>query len=222
MPAVMSAPSSRSAPPVNCRATFDHLALAANAEASTLVARIQRGDRAADAEMVERYEKHVRNALMRLISNPADREDLVQDVWLVALIRIRRGELREPGLLVAFLIGTARALAANERRRYTRRATVTDSPAVEEYPDESDGPAEAVERAQSRQLAVKAISSLRTKHYREVLLSSVAGHDKSQTCADLGIDAIQYSRILYKAKDRLRAVIAQSTEPPWSPRRDSR
>ena len=222
MPAVMPEASPRIASPIIAeQAVFDHSALAANADPSTIGARIRGGDRTADAEMVERYEKHVRNALRRLVPNPADRQDLAQDVWLVALIRIRRGELREPKLLLAFLIGIARALAANERRRCIRRATVPDSSAVEEYPDESGGPADAVERAQCRQLAVKAINSLHRKHYREVLLRSVTDQDKSQTCADLGIDAIQYSRILYKAKDRLREVITQSTKPPWPPRRES-
>jgi RNA polymerase sigma-70 factor (ECF subfamily) len=186
-----------------------------------MVARIQCGDRSAAAEMVERYEQKVRQALVRLIPNSADRDDLVQDVWIVALTRIQRGELREPQLLFAFLVGTARALAVNERRRSMRRATVPDSPAVEAYPDDSVEPMEAVERAQCRQLALNAINSLRTRQYREVLLRSVANHDKSQTCADLGIDALQYSRILYKAKDRLKAVIRQGSRPPWPPRRDS-
>lgn len=222
MTTVMPARSPRILPPIRCRTKLDRLPPAAKGDPSTIVARIQRGDRTADAEMVELYSKRVCNALVRLISNPADREDLLQDVWLVALMRIRRGELRQPALLLAFLLGIARALAANERRRHNRRATDPDSSAVEQYPDESDGPAETAERAQCRQVALKAINALRTKHYREVLLSSVAEHDKTQTCAALGIDAVQYSRILYKAKDRLRAAITQSTGPPWPPRRHSR
>jgi RNA polymerase sigma factor (sigma-70 family) len=165
--------------------------------------------------MVERYEKGVRHALMRLIPNPVDRDDLVQDVWIVALTRIRRGELREPDQLFAFLIGTARGLAVNERRRCIRRATVPDSPAIEEYADDSREPAAEVERAQCKQLAVRAISSLRVRQYREVLLRSVADHDVSRTCADLGIDRIQYSRLLYKAKDKLKQVIRQSSGQPW-------
>jgi RNA polymerase sigma factor (sigma-70 family) len=157
---------------------------------------------------------------MRLIPNPADRDDLVQDVWIVAMTRIRRGELRAPELLLAFLVGTARALAVNERRRCIRRATVPNSSAVEEYPDDSGEPSEAAEHAQRRQLAVRAISSLRTKAYREVLLRSVANCDKSTTCADLDINAVQYSRLYYKAKDRLREVIRESIKPPYPPRRD--
>jgi|KBSSwiStaDraftv2_1062776.scaffolds.fasta_scaffold326631_2 RNA polymerase sigma factor (sigma-70 family) len=220
MSAVMSAPAPRSDAPINLEAAFEHAAQTEDSDPSTIVARIACGDRGAAAEMVERYEKSVRRALLRLIPNPADRDDLVQDVWIVAMTRIRRGELREPELLRAFLVGTARALAVNERRRSIRRATVPDSPAVEEYPDDSGGPAEAVERAQCRQLTVRAISSLRTKRYREVLLRSVANYDKSTTCADLGINAIQYSRLFYKAKDRLREVIRESTTPPYPPRRD--
>ena len=222
MSAVMSAPALCSDAPINPAAAFEHAARTEDSDPSTIVARIACGERGAAAEMVERYEKSVRHALMRLIPNPADRDDLVQDVWIVAMTRIRRGELREPELLLAFLVGTARALAVNERRRSMRRATAPDSAAVEEYPDDSGGPAEAVERAQCRELAVRAISSLRTKRYREVLLRSVANYDKSTTCADLGITAIQYSRLFYKAKDRLREVMRQGTSPPWSPRRDQR
>jgi RNA polymerase sigma factor (sigma-70 family) len=125
---------------------------APGSDPSGIVARIQCGDMAAAAEMVERYEKNVRRALMRLVPNRADRDDLVQEVWIVALTRIQRRELREPELLVAFLVGTARALAVNQRRRCIRRATDPDSPAVEKYPDDSGEPVEAVEHAQRRQL----------------------------------------------------------------------
>jgi RNA polymerase sigma factor (sigma-70 family) len=222
MTAVMSAPSPRIASRMNGEAAFADPAQAEYPDPSAIVARIQCGDSAAATEMVERYEKNVRSALVRLIPNPADRDDLVQDVWIVALVRIRRGELREPRMLFAFLVGIARALAVNERRRCMRRATAPDSAAVEQYPDDSGEPADAVHRGQCRQLTLNAISSVRTRRYREVLLHALADQDKSQTCAELGIDSIQYSRLFYNAKDRLRAVITQNTRPPWPQHRDSR
>ena len=190
-------------------------ATAAPSTMAAIIARTKRGDKTAAAEIVGRYEKGVRVVISRLIANPADRDDLLQDVWVVALTKIQRGELREPEHLFGFLTGTARGLAANERRRCNRRATDPDVSAIDRYPDDRPDPAEEVERAQCRQLTVWAIHSLRPKHYREVLLRSVANQDKSQVCVELGIDRVQYSKLLFKAKDRLKAVIRETTNPPW-------
>lgn len=191
-------------------------------EPSAIVAGIRRGDKAAATEMVIRYEKGVRHVLMRLIPNPADRDDLTHDVWVVALTRIRRGELRSPDLLFGFLTGTARGLALNERRRNHRRATDPNSDAVEAYPADDGDPAEIVERAQFRQVAVRAIGTLRTPLYREVLLRSVANHDSERTCAELGIGVLQYRGVLCKAKDRLKKVIRETTAPDVPKRRNGR
>jgi RNA polymerase sigma factor (sigma-70 family) len=175
----------------------------------------------AAAEMVRRYERGVRYALLRLIHNPADRDDLVQDVWIVALTRIQRGELREPDRLFAFLIGTANGLAVNERRRFKRRATVHDSAAIDEYPDGGDEPIEVIECEQCRQLARDAIRTMRVQHYRDVLLGALANEDSSTTCAALGMNPNEHRRILFKAKNRLRKVVRETTTPPWPPRRAS-
>jgi RNA polymerase sigma-70 factor, ECF subfamily len=190
-------------------------------EPSTIVAGIRRGDHRAATEMVTRYEKGVRHVLTRLIANPADRDDLTQDVWVVALTRIRRGELRSPDLLFGFLTGTARGLALNERRRNRRRATEADSEAVEAHPAEGDDPAEVAERAEFRQVALRAICTLRTPLYREVLLRSVANHDRDRTCAELGIGVLQYRGVLCKAKGRLKKVIKQATAPDVPQLRDA-
>jgi RNA polymerase sigma-70 factor (ECF subfamily) len=189
---------------------------------AAIVARAQAGDKAAAAAIVERYERSLRVVLARLIANPADRDDLLQDVWVVALTKIRRGELREPDHLFGFLAGTARGLAANERRRCNRRATDPDVSAIDQHPDDSAEPSAAIERAQCRQLTMTAIRSLRPKHYREVLLRSVADQDKSQTCAELGIDTIQYSKLFFRAKGRLKAVINETTTAIWIAHRHSR
>jgi hypothetical protein len=127
MRAVMSAQSPRIASPMNGEAAFEYAAQAENSDPSAIVTRIRCGDTAADAEMVERCEKNVRSALMRLIPNPADRHDLVQEVWLVALVRIRVSRS-----IAAFRGGLRQV--ADPRRPWHRRDSVQPRPSQGEGP----------------------------------------------------------------------------------------
>lgn len=67
--------------------------LAADAE-RCLIARAQRGDEAAFAEIFERYRRRVYSLCLRMTRVPADAEDLTQDVFLLLFRKISsfRGE----------------------------------------------------------------------------------------------------------------------------------
>ncbi len=63
---------------------------------SLLVARIQRNDSAAKAELVERFGRGLNLMLRRLCRDPAQAEDVVQETLSLVIEKIRSGELRQP------------------------------------------------------------------------------------------------------------------------------
>jgi len=67
---------------------------AANDSESELIARAQRGDAAAFAEIFERHKRRVYSLCLRITRVPADAEDLTQDVFLLLFRKIStfRGE----------------------------------------------------------------------------------------------------------------------------------
>src|SRR6185295_6957445 len=76
-----------------------------------LVNRIARCDRAAEAELMERFAPGLMVLLRRRLRSPARRaeaEDLLQETLQIALRALRAGQLRDPLRLVAYLAGIAR------------------------------------------------------------------------------------------------------------------
>ena len=79
--------------------------------ATDLVVRVRQGERSAEAELVERYNRGLRYLLRRKTRDPELAEDLLQETWAVALERLRGPSIEDPGRLAGFLCGVARHLA---------------------------------------------------------------------------------------------------------------
>ena len=121
-----------------------------------LVRAIACGDAAAEQLMAERFFRPVRALL---VSRSHDRElaaDLTQDVLIEAICALRRGQLRDPLKLPAFVSGIARNKLNNHYRSFQK---TEDLELVGERPDLSLGP-ELAEAQQREDRAARAIESL--------------------------------------------------------------
>jgi RNA polymerase sigma-70 factor (ECF subfamily) len=78
-------------------------------------------DRQAEAELCRRLSPRVRLYGLRHLRDEAAAEDLMQQVMLLTLERLRAGALREPQRLVSFVFGICRNLVLEQRRGHARR-----------------------------------------------------------------------------------------------------
>src|SRR4051795_10527346 len=85
-----------------------------------LVERIRAGERAGEAELVERFSHGLLLMLRRLTQNPALADDLHQETLALVIEKIRRAEVREPEKLAGFIRSTARNLFIADRRKEAR------------------------------------------------------------------------------------------------------
>jgi RNA polymerase sigma-70 factor (ECF subfamily) len=88
-----------------------------------LAARVSAGagaDSAAEGEVCRRFAPRIRLYGLRHLRDDGAAADLVQEVLLVVLDRLRAGALREPDRLASFVLGSCR-LAVSERRRGAMR-----------------------------------------------------------------------------------------------------
>lgn len=76
----------------------------------------------AEAELYRRFAPRVRLFGLRHLRDDAAAHDLVQEVLLVVLERLRANEVREPDRIGSFVLGTSRMLAQAQRRTEWRRA----------------------------------------------------------------------------------------------------
>src|SRR5688572_17187778 len=80
---------------------------------------------AEEAELYRRFAPRVRLYGRRHLRNDAASDDLVQDVLLLTIERLRAGEVRQPEDIGSFILGTSRMMAHSERRVTRRRDALT-------------------------------------------------------------------------------------------------
>src|SRR5215813_15605293 len=76
-----------------------------------LVDRIRAGNKDAEDDLVRRYTRGVSFIIRQKIQNPPDVEELIQQTLMIALEKIRRGDLQEPKALSRYICGIAGKLA---------------------------------------------------------------------------------------------------------------
>jgi RNA polymerase sigma-70 factor (ECF subfamily) len=80
----------------------------------------------AEAEIFRRLAPRVRLYGLRHLRDPAAADDLVQEVLVLTLERLRAGSVREPDRLASFVLGTCRLAVRNLRRGQRRREALLD------------------------------------------------------------------------------------------------
>ncbi len=100
---------------------------ARNLSDGRLAARVVAGagaDRDAEREVCRRFAPRIRLYGLRHLREESAAADLVQDVLLAVLERLRAGALREPDRLASFVLGACRLATSERRRGAARRETL--------------------------------------------------------------------------------------------------
>ena len=84
-------------------------------------------DAAAEMEFCRRFAPRIRLYGLRHLRSEAAAADLVQDVLLMTLQKLRANAVREPDRLASFVLGTCRQVVVDGRRSGTRRERILDT-----------------------------------------------------------------------------------------------
>jgi RNA polymerase sigma-70 factor (ECF subfamily) len=90
-----------------------------------------RPDAAAESELCRRFAPRIRLYGLRHLRSEAAAADLMQEVLLMTLQKLRAGAIREPERLASFILGTCRQVVVDGRRSGSRRERILDTFAVE-------------------------------------------------------------------------------------------
>lgn len=179
-------------------------------EPARLVARIQVGDRAAEAELVTRFSHGLLLMLRRLVQNPALADDLHQETLSLVLEKIRRAEVREPEKLAGFIRSTARNLFIADRRKEARYRPMEDGEEGGARPvpgltDRGPAPLDRVLANEEARQVQRLLGELRYDRDRQLLLRFyLSDESKEVLCADLEIEPERFHQVLFRARERLR------------------
>jgi RNA polymerase sigma-70 factor (ECF subfamily) len=166
--------------------------------------RIRVGDSSAEDELVRQYSDRVRVFISMRTRDRELARDLSQEVMMAVLTALRRGQVREPERLGAFVYGTARNIVNNHLR--TGRLDRSE-PLAEDFAAASPDPADEFEASERQGLVRRALGKLNRADRGILLMTLVDGLKPGEIAYQLGLSAevvrARKSRALKKVIDRL-------------------
>jgi RNA polymerase sigma-70 factor (ECF subfamily) len=179
-----------------------------------LVNAARAGDVQAFGELVRRYDRHVFRVVRHLTENPQDAEDVVQEAFVKAFCNIKTFEGR-----AAFSTWLIR-IAVNEalgRIRHQKKfplspleLTASDEETVFELQIASPAatPEEQCGEGELRRALARAVHRLRPRLRAVFVLRDVQGMSAQETAEVLGITVGTVKARLFRARQRMRQMLA--------------
>jgi RNA polymerase sigma-70 factor (ECF subfamily) len=155
----------------------------------------------AEAELYRRFAPRVRLYGRRHLRDEDAACDLMQQVLLLTIEKLREGAVRDMDMIGSFILGSSRMLAANLKRRDRRRAALLDSLPVE-HPAVSPEPAGLDEHALEG-----CLSTLSERERTIVLLTFYAERPSRAIAQTLGTSEGNVRVIRSRAITRLRTCL---------------
>jgi RNA polymerase sigma-70 factor, ECF subfamily len=174
-----------------------------------LVSRIQAGDRRAEAELVECYNRIVTTIIRRKVGDTAVADDLYQETFCIVLEKIRDGGIREAEKLPGFVCGVARNRVIKYFQRAARQESLTEEtlPLIHSASDQL----EELLRKEEADIVRQILKEMTSERDIQVLFRFyLAEHDKEQICADLGLTSLQFNLVLHRARQRYKELYEQA------------
>jgi RNA polymerase sigma factor (sigma-70 family) len=175
------------------------------AQDQRLVSAARRGDDRAFAQLYERYRPRIRAFALRMTRDPDRADDLVQDVFISALRR-----LRETDAVIVFrpwIYEIARNACIDEYRRRRRVAEVPiDRDLTESWLDHLAGgpsPDVAMESKQQLEDLCGAFRGLSERHHRIIVSRELEGKSYRQIGDELQMSQVVVESTLFRARRRL-------------------
>jgi RNA polymerase sigma-70 factor (ECF subfamily) len=180
-------------------------------DAAELVHRIRSGDKDAEAELVKRYRRGVTAIVAKAGQGRVPVEDLCQDVLTTVIEKIRADAIRGPERLSGFVAGLARTMAIDYIRKDRARGAIEARLPIAPTAQAPDAVSELLQ--QERAAIVRAVlDELESARDREILFRFyLAEDDKEQICRDLGLTAVHFNRVLFRARERYRELYRRWT-----------
>lgn len=180
------------------------------------MARVQGGDEAAFAALMERWELPTKAVIARLVMNATEAEELAQETF----VRVwqQRDRFRTGAEFRPWLFAIAVNLARNRLRWWRRRPSVSleewttenePGAAATHQHDEPGGP-DQLERAERAAAVRDAIAALPTDLREAVVLFEYEQMSHAEIAAVVGATPKAVETRLYRAREKLRTALRAS------------
>ena len=169
-------------------------------EDAELAAAVSRGDRAAEGELYRRLAPRVRLYGLRHLRDRHAAADLVQQVLMTTIERLRAGAVREPAKLASYVLGMSRMTVLEMRRGTVRRAELLNL-----YGNTEEATPGAEPRVLEEARLADCLSQLAERERTVVLLSFYADKSADEAGHELALAPGNVRVIRHRALGKLRA-----------------
>jgi RNA polymerase sigma-70 factor (ECF subfamily) len=173
-----------------------------------LMRRLQGGDDAALAPLMQRWEVRVKRFIFRIVGNTAEAEDLAQEVFL--RVYTKRGTFRDGAKFATWCFSIAANQAKNRLRWWRRRPTLSLNAWADaggEATDDSSAGSQASDEAVRREqiIAVQtAVAALPLDLRTALVLFEYEGQSMAEIAAALDCTPKAVENRLYRARQQLK------------------
>jgi RNA polymerase sigma factor (sigma-70 family) len=175
-----------------------------------LVEQIRKGDRQAEALLVQKYQRSLLEMLKYRTRDISLAEDLLQDTLRIIIERLRKTGIDDPSKLTHFIHGTARNIVIAHYRKEIRRDTQVNSEIVEQTVDSSRGQLQIIMTEQHSHGVRCQLTKLAIPRDREILTRLyVWEQEKLQICHSMELTVHAFDRIVSRARKRFRTIVEQ-------------
>ena len=168
-----------------------------------LLDRLRAGDPRAFEDLVRRYQHRVFGVALRMLQNPAEAEDIAQDVFL----RVHRaiGTFRGDAKLSTWLYGIASNLCLNRLASASRTRTRHDEDALMQAASDVPDATAAMERTEVEAALHQAIAELPDERRIVVVLRDLEGLSYEEIAEALDLEVGTVRSRLHRARMDLKS-----------------
>jgi RNA polymerase sigma-70 factor (ECF subfamily) len=163
---------------------------------------------AEEAELYRRFAPRVRLYGRRHLQDDAASDDLAQNVLLLAIERLRAGEVRRPEEIGSFILGTSRMMARSERRVARRRDAL-----AARFMETAVQTVASFGAALDASRVAACLRTLAERDRLVVLLTFYADREAPRIAEDLGVSPGAVRVIRHRAMARLRDCVLGGARP---------
>lgn len=207
---------------------FDAPEVGAREHESALVFELRSGVEAAYETLIARFEQPVYNIVSRLMDDPADAADVVQEVFLKVFRNI--GSFRQDASLKTWIYRIAVNEARNHRRWFSRHrrrevGLESDSGALldnrrafeDSIPDPGPSPYQAALDREAETMIEEALLKVSPSFRAALILREMEGLSYEEIGEILGISLGTVKSRILRGRDALRKNLAERLEPNATP-----
>jgi RNA polymerase sigma-70 factor (ECF subfamily) len=187
-----------------------------NSTDQVLIEKIRAGDYQAFESLVTRYEAKVYRLALRMLRNPQDAEDALQETFLQVFRGLAGFEGRSQFSTWLFRLATNVCLMRIRHREtepskllpledYLPKLEEGDSPQMIEW---ADRPEEALLSKESREKMMEALDKLPPEYRAVFILRDIEGFSNAETGESLGISVAAVKSRLHRARLALRGMLS--------------